>query len=129
MYFIETARMVGVRKLPPSCSKRPDLEGVDSTSSTTLSSLVQGEAAVVSIEEVKARLTQLGWDVPMDGFNDANHKTLDVTGEIRAIVATTNNLEFELTLVRMEQGNTMTVDGALMIMEAREEYWQIVEQM
>ena len=83
----------------------------------------------MSIEEVKARLDQLGWDIPMDSFNQANHKTLDVTGEMRTIVATTNNVDLELTLVRMEQGNTITIDGALMIMEAREDYWRIVEQM
>lgn len=83
----------------------------------------------MSIEEVKARLDQLGWDVPMDSFNEANHKTLDVTGEMRTLVAGTNNLDLELALVRIEQGNTMTVDGALMIMEAREDYWRIVEGM
>jgi hypothetical protein len=102
---------------------------VDGTAGSTTSGLVQGDATVVSIEDVKAHLTQLGWDIPMDSFNQANHKALDVMGEVRAIATTTNNLDLELAIVRMEQGNTMTIDGATMIMEAREDYWQIVEGM
>ena len=81
----------------------------------------------MSIEEVKARLDQLGWDIPMDAFNDANHKTLDVTGEMRGLVSGTNNDELKDALARIEQGNTMTIDGAVAIMEAREEFWRIAQ--
>lgn len=81
----------------------------------------------MSIEEVKARLDQLGWGIPMDAFNEANHKTLDVTAEMRVLIAGTDNEQIKSALSRIEQGNTMTIDGAMAIMEAREELWQIAQ--
>lgn len=82
-----------------------------------------------SIEEVKARLIQLAQDVPIDLFNKANNDLMDITDEMKVLIAGTNNSELEQALGRLEQGNSLTVDGAVAIVEARDEVWRAAERL
>jgi hypothetical protein len=48
---------------------------------------------------------------------------------MRGLVSGTNNDELKDALARIEHGNTTTIDGAMAIMEAREELWRIAQAL
>lgn len=82
-----------------------------------------------SIEEVKARLIQLAQDVPVDLFNEANHRMLDVTDGMRALVAGTTNDSLKETLERLEGTNSETIDAVGRMIEIRDEFWRVAESL
>jgi hypothetical protein len=83
----------------------------------------------VSIEEVRARLIQLAQDVPVDVLNEANHRLIDVTGEMRQLTAGTANNELEQALGRLERTNSETIDMVEQMIEARDEIWRAAEAL
>lgn len=83
----------------------------------------------MSIEEVRARLIQLAQDVPVDVLNEANHRLIDVTGEMRQLTAGTANNELEQALGRLERTNSETIDMVEQMIEARDEIWRAAEAL
>lgn len=89
--------------------------------------LERHDGRVSSIEEVKVRLVQLAQDAPISLFDQVNNQIVEMVNGMRGLIAGTNNADLEQALGRLEQGHSLMIDGAVAVVQARDEVWRIAE--